>query len=172
MVSCKKNYQEKMTEFVRNLPDSCQFLAQVDNEVEHLVYFKSIQDFLYCFDAEKDVTEIIPLPSLNGSYGKPLDFGAGKENIVVGYKDEERINDGPSVYNHVCLLYYDLKTRSFKEEIDLSDYELNSSKKQFQCVTYDTDRYGDGDKIIETYDFDGNVLYKNVKKVEGYVELP
>lgn len=37
LVSCKKDYQKLSTEFIRNLPDTCTFLVQVDNEVEEVV---------------------------------------------------------------------------------------------------------------------------------------
>ena len=44
LFSCKKDYQKASTEFIRNLPDSCEFLIAVDNDAEHLVYYKEPQN--------------------------------------------------------------------------------------------------------------------------------
>ena len=63
MTSCNKNYQKMTTEFVRNLPDTCELLIQVDNDAEHLVYYISQRkDAFYCYNAELDNKETIIVP--------------------------------------------------------------------------------------------------------------
>ena len=36
ITSCKNDYAKLSTEFIRNLPDSCEFLVQVDNDAERV----------------------------------------------------------------------------------------------------------------------------------------
>lgn len=86
MTSCKKDYQKLSTEFIRNLPDSCEFLVQDENEVEHLVYYKEPKNTaFYCYNIENDNIEEIKIPEVHEAYGTPIGIGGGKENIVVGY---------------------------------------------------------------------------------------
>ena len=50
MVSCKKDYKALSAEFIQNLTDTCEFLTQVNDEKEHLVYYKGAgNDVFYCY---------------------------------------------------------------------------------------------------------------------------
>ncbi len=65
MVSCKKDYQKMSVEFIHNLPDTCVFLTQVDNDAEHLVYYKGSNcNQFYCYTAETDKVEEIKCPKV------------------------------------------------------------------------------------------------------------
>lgn len=82
MTSCNKNYQKITTEFVRNLPDTCELLVQVDNDAEHLVYYKSQRnDAFYCYNAELDNKETINVPEGDND-GNAYFIGAGEKNIL------------------------------------------------------------------------------------------
>ena len=87
MVSCKKDYQKLSTEFIRNLPDSCELLVQVENDAEHLVYYKGAStDLFFCYNAETDKSENIVIPTVDG-YDAPVSIiGAGKGIIMVGHQ--------------------------------------------------------------------------------------
>ena len=169
MVSCKKDYQKLSTEFIRNLPDSCELLVQVDNEAEHLVYYKgqSIDEF-FCYNAETEKSESIVIPAVDG-YDAPVSIiGAGKENIMVGHNASIEDGDLPKAYVQI----YDLKTQGFKKFTICNKYEYDEGTKQLSCYSYDVDRYGDGKCTTDIYDFDGNLLSKKDVEVCNFKEVP
>lgn len=169
MVSCKKDYQKLSTEFIRNLPDSCELLVQVENEVEHLVYYKGQSiDVFFCYNAETEKSESIVIPTVDG-YDAPVSIiGAGKENIMVGYNTNIEDGDLPSAY----VQLYDLKTQGFKKFTTCNWYDVDEGTKQLSCFSYDVDRYGDGKRTTDIYDFDGNLLSKKDVEVCDFKEVP
>ena len=84
MVSCKKDYHKLSTEFIRNLPDSCELLVQVENEAEHLVYYRGLSiDEFFCYNAETEKSESIVIPTVDG-YDAPISIiGAGKKILCL-----------------------------------------------------------------------------------------
>ena len=173
MLSCNHNYQQLSTEFIRNLPDSCEFLVQLDNESEHTVYYKSKKHpQLYCYDVETEETENIILPKVDEYLGTPQEIGAGKENIIIVYMDEESLSQSFSDDTHVGVQIYSLETRSFKEFTTCNGYVFNEGKKQLACTTFFVDKYGDGTCTDETFDFDGKLLSSKEFEVADYVEVP
>lgn len=169
IISCKKDYQKLSTEFIRNLPDSCELLVQVENETEHLVYYKgqSIDEF-FCYNAETEKSESIVIPTVDG-YDAPVSIiGAGKENIMVGHN--ANIEDGDLLSAYVQL--YDLKTQKFKKFTTCNWYDVDEGTKQLSCFSYDVDRYGDGKRTTDIYDFDGNLLSKKDVEVCNFKEVP
>jgi len=169
MVSCKKDYQKLSTEFIRNLPDSCELLVQVENEAEHLVYYQgqSIDEF-FCYNAETEKSESIVIPRVDG-YDAPISIiGAGKENIMVGHNATIEDGDLPSAY----VQLYDLKTQEFKKFTTCNWYDVDEGTKQLSCFSYDVDRYGDGKRTTDIYDFDGNLLSKKDVEVCNFKEVP
>ena len=172
MTSCKKDYQKLSTEFIRNLPDSCEFLVQVENDVEHLVYYKEPGNTaFFCYNLENDNVEEIKLPKVHEAYGTPIGIGGGKENIVVGYttiKYNEIL--GTSMYDQACIQIYNLKTRSFKEFLTCNGCVIDTGKKEMICVTLDVNKYGEGSRLSEIFDFDGNSISKKEEEVSGYEE--
>lgn len=169
MVSCKKDYQKLSTEFIRNLPDSCELLVQVENEVEHLVYYKGQSiDVFFCYNAETEKSESIVIPTVDG-YDAPVSIiGAGKENIMVGHNANIEDGDLPKAYVQI----YDLKTQGFKKFTICNKYEYDEGTKQLSCYSYDVDRYGDGKCTTDIYDFDGNLLSKKDVEVCNFKEVP
>lgn len=168
MTSCNKNYQKMTTEFVRNLPDTCELLVQVDNEAEHLVYYKSQRkDAFYCYNAELDNKETINVPE--GEDDGNADFiGAGEKNILVGYNIKGEVD--PLIAKKSIQLY-DPRTRSFKSFILCNDIYFDQGTKDITCVRYETDRYGTGTKIEEVYDFDGKLLKSKEVEVSDFEEV-
>lgn len=167
MISCKKDYQKLATEFIRNLPDSCELLVQVENEAEHLVYFKGQgTDAFFCYNAETEKTETISVPNMDGA--SAYNIGAGKENILIGYK--ENVND--SVNAHAYVQLYNLKTQGFKKFTTCNWYKFDEGTKQISCFSYKTNKYGDGTCTIDIYDSDGNLLTKKDIEVSQYKEVP
>lgn len=169
MVSCKKDYQKLSTEFIRNLPDSCELLVQVDNEAEHLVYYKGASiDLFFCYNAETEKSESIVIPAVDG-YDAPISIiGAGKENIMVGHNASIEDGDLPKAY----VQLYNLKTQGFKEFTICNWYDIDEGTKQLSCFSYDVDRYGDGKRTTDIYDFDGNLLSKKDVEVCNFKEVP
>jgi len=169
IVSCKKDYQKLSTEFIRNLPDSCELLVQVENEVEHLVYYKGQSiDVFFCYNAETEKSESIVIPTVDG-YDAPISIiGAGKENIMVGHNATIEDSDLPSAY----VQLYDLKTQGFKKFTTCNWYDVDEGTKQLSCFSYDVDRYGDGKRTTDIYDFDGNLLSKKDVEVCNFKEVP
>ena len=170
--SCKKDYQSLSLEFIRNLPDTCEFLTQTNCDTEHLVYYKGIKcDHFFCYVAETDNVEVINCPRVEDFYGSPLYIGAGKENIMIGYTEHD-LQGGATVYSNACIQVYNLKTRTFKEFATCNSIEYENGKRQMTCIYLETDRYGDGTRTDEIYDFDGNLLSKKEIEVVDYEEVP
>ena len=172
MVSCKKDYQKLSTDFIRNLPDTCALLVQVENEAEHLVYYKgqSINQF-FRYNAEAQKTETIDIPVVDG-YDAPVTIiGAGKENILIGHNAIVDDSDDPDLPQAYVQLY-DLKTLGFKKFTTCNWYEFDEGTKQLSCFSYDVDRYGDGKRTTHIYDFDGNLLSKKDVEVCDLKEVP
>lgn len=169
MVSCKKDYQKLSTEFIRNLPDTCVLLVQVENEAEHLVYYKGQSiDVFFCYNAETEKSESIVIPRVDGYDALVSIIGAGKENIMIGHN--ATIEDGDLQKAYVQL--YDLKTQGFKKFTICNWYEYDEGTKQLSCFSYDVDRYGDGNRTTDIYDFDGNLLSKKDVEVCNFKEVP
>ena len=168
MMSCKKDYQSITTEFISNLPDTCEILVQVENGTEHFVYYKgkSCNSF-YCYNAETDKVEVINCPDMKERSLTPLYIGAGNENIMIGYMEDEHQLE-TSVYTNACVQRYNLKTRSFKEFTTCNGITFDYGKNQLLCETYDTNRYGEGTRIDELYDFDGKLLSKKEVEVGAF----
>lgn len=168
MTSCNKNYQKMTTEFVRNLPDTCELLVQVDNDAEHLVYYKSQRkDAFYCYNAELDNKETINVPEGDND-GNAYFIGAGEKNILVGYNIE---GQSDPLIARASIQLYDIKTRSFKSFILCNDIYFDQGTKDITCVRYETDRYGTGTKIEEVYDFDGKLLKSKEVEVSDFEEV-
>ena len=169
MVSCKKNYQKLSNEFIRNLPDTCALLVQVENEVEHLTYYKGQSiDAFFCYNAETEKSESIVIPVVDG-YDAPVSIiGAGKENIMIGHNANIEDGDLPRAY----VQLYDLKIQGFKKFTTCNWYEVDVGTKQLSCFTFDVDRYGDGKRTTDIYDFDGNLLSKKEMEVCNLKEVP
>ena len=173
ITSCKKDYAKLSTEFIRNLPDSCEFLVQVDNDAEHLVYFKSQRkDMFYCYDVEKDQTDLIQVPQTD--LPNPKHIGAGNNTILIGYKDHK---DGDILeiddmnYAKAVIMKYDIITRKFQEFVTCNDFEFNYNTKQLFTTYYGVDRYGDGTREDNTYDFDGKLLSNKEVEISNYQEV-
>lgn len=171
MVSCKKDYQKLSTEFIRNLPDSCEYLVQVDNEAEHLVYYKEPRNnAFFCYNIETGNSEEIKVPKVEIESSKPVAMGAGDENILVMYSD---IEDGsPTVYSYACVQIYNLKTRSFKKLLECNGCDIDNGKKQLTSYIFETDKYGEGTRSDEIYDFDGKMLSKKDVEVIDFEVVP
>lgn len=172
MVSCKKDYQKLTMEFIRNLPDTCSLLVQVENEAEHLVYYKGQStDMFFCYNAETEKSEPIIIPNVDG-YDAPVTIiGAGKENIIIGHNatvDNPDDVDLPQAY----VQFYNLKTQRFKKFTTCNWYEYDEGTKQLSCFSYDVDRYGDGMRTTDNYDFDGNLMSKKDVEVSNLKEVP
>jgi len=172
MVSCKKDYQKMSVEFIHNLPDTCVFLTQVDNDAEHLVYYKGSNcNQFYCYTAETDKVEEIKCPKVEEYYGLPQNIGAGKENIIIGYMMDDSQGEA-TIDNNASVQIYNLKTRSFKEFTTCNTIEFDYGKNQLLCQTFDTNKYGDGSRIDEIYDFDGKMLSNNEVEIADFEEVP
>ena len=172
VISCKKDYQKNSTEFIRNLPDSCEFLTQVENEVDHLVYYKGIGcDFFYCYNVETESNEIINVPKVEVFDCKPIAFGAGVDNIIVVYSNIEE-NNSPTIYSNANVQIYNLKTRSFRELLQSNGCEVDKGKKQLTSYVFETDKYGEGTRTDELYDFDGKMLNKKDVEVIDFEVVP
>lgn len=172
IVSCKKDYQKLSTEFIRNLPDTCEFLSQVENDVDHLVYYKGNgNNIIYCYNFETESNEDIKVPNAENTTNKPIAFGAGDENILVIYGDVEE-NKSPTVYSSACVHIYNLKTRTFKELLSCNGCDVDNGKKQLTCYVFDTNRYGEGTRTDEVYDFDGKMISKKDVEVIDYKVVP
>lgn len=174
ITSCKKNYQKLSTEFIRNLPDSCELLIQVENDIEHLVYYKEPRnDAFYCYNVETENKEVISVPEVEKSLGKPNAIGAGSDNIVIVYMEYgSSFEDTPTLFDHGCVLLYNLKTLSFKQLLEANVCKADNGKKQLKCYNLNTDRYGDGTRTDEIYDYDGNLLSKTEVELEQYEIVP
>ena len=167
IVSCKKDYKKLSTEYIRNLPDTCELLVQIENEVDHVVYYKSQrQDAFFRYNLETEEIETITIPELDGIQASYI--GAGKENILIGHKEDA--ND--SVGSHVHIQLYNLQLMSFKNFKTSNWYKIDEGTKQVACFAYNTDKYGDGTCTIDIYDFDGNLLTKKETEVSQYKEVP
>jgi len=172
MDSCKKDYQKLSTEFIRNMPDTCVLLAQVENEAEHLVYYEGQNiGVFFRYNAEIEKTETIEIPTVN-DYDAPVSIiGAGKEGIMIGHNaaaDDADDPDLPQAY----VQFYDFKTQRFKKFVTCNWYEVDEGTKQLSCFTFDVDRYGDGKCTTGIYDFDGNLLSKKDVEVCNLKEVP
>ena len=172
MVSCKKDYQKLSTEFIRNLPDSCELLVQVENEAEHLVYYIGQgTDVFFCYNAETEKTKNIVIPDVE-SYDAPITIiGAGKENIMICHNEKAGDSDDSDLSSAYVQLY-NLKTQEFKKFTICNEYEFDEGTKQISCISYDVDRYGDGRRTTDIYDFDGNLLAKKESEVCNFNEVP
>lgn len=172
IVSCKKDYQKLSIDFIRNLPDTCVLLVQVENEAEHLVYYKGNSlDMFFCYNIDNEKTEIVQIPVVDG-YDAPITIiGAGKENIILGHKINADDSDEPNL-PQAYVQFYDLKTQKFKKFTTCNWYEFDEGTKQLSCFTFDIDRFGDGKRTTDIYDFDGNLLSKKDVEVCGLMEVP
>ncbi len=172
VISCKKDYQKNSTEYIRNLPDSCEFLVQVDNEAEHLVYYKEPRNnAFFCYNVETESVEEIKVPKAEFLDCVPIAMGAGTDNIIVAYSDVEDISKA-TYYSDACVQIYNLKTQSFKKMLECDGCLLDNEKNQLTCYTFDTDRYGEGTRSDEIYDFDGKMLSKKDVEVIDYEVVP
>ena len=161
MVSCKKDYQKLSAEFIRNMPDTCELLIQVDDEIDHVVYYTGENtELFFCWNAETGKSEPIYIPLDNET--TPVNIGAGKENIIIGRKGHE----------NECLQLYNLKEQRFKTFANCGWYEFNRLTKQVSCITENVDINGDGTRVTSIYDFDGKLLSKKESEVSNYNEVP
>lgn len=170
--SCKINYQKLSTEFIRNLPDSCEFLIQVENEIDHLVYYKSTSNnYFYCYNFEIENNKKINVPKVESFTGENTALVAGSDNILVIYCDVNDINN-PTIYDETLIQLYNLKTQSFKDFLQCDGYKVDEGKKQLICYVFETDRTGEGTRKDEIYDFDGKLLSKKEVEVIDFEEVP
>lgn len=172
LFSCKKDYQKMSTEFIRNLPDSCEFLIAVDNDAEHLVYYKEPQNnVFFCYNVETESLEEINVPEAESQECNPIAIGAGVDHILVAYSDIDDISSA-STYSAAEVQIYNLKTQTFKKLMECNGCAVDNGKKQVTCYTFDTNRYGDGTRIDEVYDYDGKPLSKKEVEVINDEEVP
>ena len=172
LFSCKKDYQKASTEFIRNLPDSCEFLIAVDNDSEHLVYYKEPQNkVFFCYNVETESLEEINVPEAESQDCIPIAIGAGADHILVAYSDIDDINSA-SFYSAAEVQTYNLKTLAFNKLLECDGCVVDNGKKQVTCYTFETDRYGDGTRIDEVYDYDGKLLSKKEVEVINDEEVP
>ena len=170
--SCKNDYQRMSTEFIRNLPDSCEFLIAVDNDAEHLVYYKEPQNkVFFCYNVETKSLEEINVPEAESHECNPIAMGAGADHILVAYSDIDDISSA-STYSAAEVQIYNLKTQTFKKLMECNGCAVDNGKKQVTCYTFDTNRYGDGTRIDEVYDYDGKLLSNNEVEVINDEEVP
>ncbi len=172
LFSCKKDYQKASTEFIRNLPDSCEFLIAVDNDAEHLVYYKEPQNkIFFCYNVETESLEEINVPEAESQDCIPIAIGAGADHILVAYSDIDDISSA-SFYSDAEVQIYNLKTQTFNKLLECDACVVDNDKKQVSCYTFETDRYGDGTRIDEVYDYDGKPLSKKEVEVINDEEVP
>lgn len=170
--SCKKDYQKMSTEFIRNLPDSCEFLIAVDNDAEHLVYYRGPQTkSFFCYNVETESVEEINVPETESPDCVPIAMGAGVDHILVAYSDIDDISSA-SFYSEAQVQMYDLKTQTFNKLLECDGCVVDNGKKQITCYSFETDRYGDGTRIDEVYDYDGKLLSKKEVEVINDEEVP
>lgn len=170
--SCKNDYQRMSTEFIRSLPDSCEFLIAVDNEAEHLVYYRGPQTkSFFCYNVETESVEEINVPEAESPDCVPIAMGAGIDHILVAYSDIDNISSA-SFYSDAQVQMYNLKTQTFNKLLECDGCVVDNGKKQVTCYTFDTNRYGDGTRIDEVYDYDGKLLSKNEVEVINDEEVP
>lgn len=172
LFSCKKDYQKVATEFIRNLPDSCEFLIAVDNDAEHLVYYKEPQNkVFFCYNVETESLEEINVPEAESQDCIPIAIGAGADHILVAYSDIDDINSA-SFYSAAEVQTYNLKTQTFQKLMECDACVVDNGKKQVTCYTFETNRYGNGTRIDEVYDYDGKPLSKKEVEVINDEEVP
>jgi hypothetical protein len=170
--SCKKDYQKMSTEFIRNLPDSCEFLIAVDNAAEHLVYYREPQiKSFFCYNVETESVEEINVPEAESPNCVPFAMGAGVDHLLVAYSDIDNISSA-SFYSDAQVQMYNLKTQTFNKLLECDGCVVDNGKKQITCYTFETDRYGDGTRIDEVYDYDGKLLSKKEVEVINDEEVP
>ena len=170
--SCKNDYQRMSTEFIRSLPDSCEFLIAVDNEAEHLVYYRGPQTkSFFCYNVETESVEEINMPEAESPDCVPIAMGAGIDHILVAYSDIDNISSA-SFYSVAQVQMYNLKTQTFNKLLECDGCVVDNGKKQITCYSFETDRYGDGTRIDEVYDYDGKLLSKNEVEVINDEEVP
>lgn len=170
--SCKKDYQKMSTEFIRNLPDSCEFLIAVDNAAEHLVYYREPQiKSFFCYNVETESVEEINVPEAESPDCVPFAMGAGADHLLVAYSDIDDISSA-STYSAAEVQMYNLKTQTFQKLMECNGCVVDNGKKQVTCYTFDTNRYGDGTRIDEVYDYDGKPLSKKEVEVINDEEVP
>ena len=170
--SRKKDYQKMSTEFIRNLPDSCEFLIAVDNAAEHLVYYRGPQTkSFFCYNVETESVEEINVPEAESPDCVPIAMGAGVDHILVAYSDIDDISSA-SFYSEAQVQMYDLKTQTFNKLLECDGCVVDNGKKQITCYSFETDRYGDGTRIDEVYDYDGKLLSKKEVEVINDEEVP
>ena len=170
--SCKNDYQRMSTEFIRSLPDSCEFLIAVDNEAEHLVYYRGPQTkSFFCYNVETESVEEINVPEAESPDCVPIAMGAGIDHILVAYSDIDNISSA-SFYSDAQVQMYNLKTQTFNKLLECDGCVVDNGKKQVTCYTFDTNRYGDGTRIDEVYDYDGKPLSKKEVEVINDEEVP
>lgn len=160
------------TEFIRNLPDSCEFLIAVDNDAEHLVYYRGPQTkSFFCYNVETESVEEINVPEAESPDCVPIAMGAGVDHILVAYSDIDDINSA-SFYSAAEVQTYNLKTQTFQKLMECDACVVDNGKKQVTCYTFETNRYGDGTRIDEVYDYDGKPLSKKEVEVINDEEVP
>lgn len=160
IIACKKDYQKSSTEFIRNLPDSCEFLAKIDSEQEHIVFYKikNGKNF-YCRDFENESNDTLSPKISDGLEIK--DILAGKENIMVCASQFD-------VEVQVVEVYlYNLETRKFKKIGDFDYYENDSTARSI-CFFSSVEMPKLYKNIItaQTYDYDGNLLHEEENEVD------
>ena len=87
----------------------------------------------------------------------PIAMGAGIDHILVAYSDIDYIGSA-SFYSVAQVQMYNLKTQTFNKLLECDGCVVDNGKKQVTCYTFDTNRYGDGTRIDEVYDYDGEAV--------------
>ena len=98
-------------------------------------------------------------------------MGAGIDHILVAYSDIDNISSA-SFYSDAQVQMYNLKTQTFNKLLECDGCVVDNGKKQVTCYTFDTNRYGDGTRIDEVYDYDGKPLSKKEVEVINDEEVP
>jgi hypothetical protein len=115
--------------------------------------------------------EEINVPEAESQDCIPIAIGAGADHILVAYSDIDDISSA-STYSAAEVQIYNLKTQTFNKLLECDACVVDNGKKQVTCYTFDTNRYGDGTRIDEVYDYDGKPLSKKEVEVINDEEVP
>ena len=139
-------------DFVDNLPDTCEVLAQNYDENEHIVYYmvKGGKEF-YRKKIETEQTDTLMSDVAEGLEIKEV--LAGKENIMVCADHADMDFQSAELY------LYSLKEQKFEKLGEFDFYENNPEEKTVYCsTTVDMPRLYTKILTAKTFDYDGKLI--------------
>lgn len=166
--SCKKDYQKLATDFVQSISDSCDVLAQINTETEHLVYYMAKDGKeIYRRDIMQEKTDTLRPDVSDGLEVREVIMG--KENIMIcaDYADAD--------YQSAEIFLYNLSSQRFDKLGEFDFYESNKEDKTIYTSTT-TDLPKLYKKILTTrkYDYDGKLITEEetemVPRSDDYLE--